>query len=168
MNGCRPKPELPREDGAAKLAQRYFASHGPATLADFTLVVGAGGRAKPVGLRWRWPRPASRMHCLRAALCGGPSARRYLRSRPASRRSHLLAGFDEYVLGYTDRQAIIDPAHAGKLMTPNGLFRLALLLDGARRRHLRRANKGGLNIGTTPFAPLPRGSAGALRLAAER
>ncbi len=45
-------------------------------------------------------------------------------------RSHLLAGFDEYVLGYTDRQAIIDPAHAGKLMTPNGLFRPALLLGG--------------------------------------
>jgi hypothetical protein len=43
---------------------------------------------------------------------------------------HLLAGFDEYLLGYTDRKAVIDTAHAGKLMTPNGLFRPALLVDG--------------------------------------
>jgi hypothetical protein len=46
-------PELSREDGLKLLAQRYFASHGPATLA-----ISPGGpgclQAKP-GRRWRWP-----------------------------------------------------------------------------------------------------------------
>jgi len=158
-----PQPELPREEALRKLAQRYFASHGPATLADFSWWSGLGAGEARAALEMAAPGLA------RALFEGGEvwwSQRTPALALPAWQ---LLAGFDEYVLGYTDRQAVIDNSHAGKLMTPNGLFRPALLLGGRVAGTWQgELKKGALSINTAPFTPLPRGSAGALRLAAQR
>lgn len=163
--GLEAGKELPREDALKQLAQRYFASHGPATLADFSWWSGlAAGEA----------RAALEMAeaGLAQALFDGNTVWWFKRTPlpPAGKPAlQLLAGFDEYVLGYTDRKAIIDSEHAGKLMTPNGLFRPALLVGGrVAGTWQAEVKKGALSISTAPFAPLPRGSAGALRLAAQR
>lgn len=160
-----PVPELPREEALKKLAQRYFSSHGPATLADFTWWSGLAAGEARTALEMAEPGLAH-------ALCEGHTMwwpRRTPALPAAAPAVQLLAGFDEYVLGYTDRKAVIDSAHAGKLMTPNGLFRPALLLAGrVAGTWQAEVKKGALSIRTAPFAPLPRGSAGALRLAAER
>ena len=165
-----PQPELPREDALKKLAQRYFASHGPATLADFTWWSGLAAGEARAALEMAGPGLA---HALFEGDTVWWSKRTPLipvLAPPAGKPVlQLLAGFDEYVLGYTGRQAIIDAAHAGKLMTPNGLFRPALLLGGrVAGTWQAEVKKGGLSISTAPFTPLPRGSAGALRLAAQR
>ena len=162
-----PEPELPREDALQELAQRYFASHGPATLADFIGWSGLAAGEARAALEMAAP---GLTHALFEGGTVWWSKRAAGPAQPAGKPAlHLLAGFDEYVLGYTDRQAIIDPAHAGKLMTLNGLFRPALLLGGrVAGTWQAEAKKGALNIRTAPFAPLPRGSAGALRLAAQR
>jgi hypothetical protein len=162
-----PEPELPREDALRKLAQRYFASHGPATLADFAGWSGLVASEARVALEMAAPGLA---HALFEGSTIGWSKRTPALAQPTGKPAlHLLAGFDEYVLGYADRQAIIDPTHAARLMTPNGLFRPALLVDGrAVGTWQMEIKKGALNINTAPFAPLPRGSAGALRLAAQR
>ena len=160
-----PAPELPREEALKKLAQRYFSSHGPATLADFAWWSGLAAGEARTALEMAAPGLSQAMFEGRTvwwsmrtpALAAGAPA------------IQLLAGFDEYVLGYTDREAVIDSAHAGKLMTPNGLFRPALLLGGrAAGTWQVEVKKAALSISTAPFAPLPRGSAGALRQAAER
>jgi hypothetical protein len=159
-----PAPELPREDALKKLAQRYFSSHGPATLADFAWWSGLAAGEARAALEMAAPGLAH------ALFEGGTVwwSRRTPAQAAGTPAVQLLAGFDEYVLGYTDRKAVIDAAHAGRLMTPNGLFRPALLIGGrvAGTWHAT-VKKGALTINTTPFAPLPRGSAGALRLAAQ-
>lgn len=162
-----PQPELPREDALQKLAQRYFASHGPATLADFTWWSGLAAGEARAALEMAAPGLA---HALFEGSAVWWSKQTPAPSQPAAKPAlQLLAGFDEYVLGYTERQAVIDSAHAGKLMTPNGLFRPALLLGGrVAGTWEAEVKKGGLSIATAPFAPLPRGSAGALRQAAQR
>lgn len=160
-----PQPVLPREEALQKLAQRYFASHGPATLADFSWWSGLAAGEARAALEMAAPGLAH-------ALFEGSEvwwSQRTPTPTLALPALQLLAGFDEYVLGYTDRQAVIDSSHAGKLMTPNGLFRPALLIGGrVAGTWQAELKKGALTISTAPFAPLPRGSAAALRLAAER
>jgi hypothetical protein len=157
--------QLPREDALKQLALRYFASHGPATVADFSWWSGLAAGEARVALEMAGPG-------LVQAIFEGNTVWWSKRTplQPAGKPAvQLLAGFDEYVLGYTDRKAIIDSEHAGKLMTPNGLFRPALLVGGrVAGTWQAEVKKGTLVISTAPFAPLPRGSAGALRLAAQR
>ena len=44
---------------------------------------------------------------------------------------HLLPGFDEYLLGYGDRSAVLDPAHAQRICPGgNGMFSPTLVTDG--------------------------------------
>jgi hypothetical protein len=44
---------------------------------------------------------------------------------------HLLPGFDEYLLGYTDRSAPLSPAHANAIVPGgNGVFRSTVVVDG--------------------------------------
>jgi len=162
-----PEPELPREDALKKLAQRYFTSHGPATLADFAWWSGLAAGEARAALEMAAPGLA---HALFEGNTVWWSRRMPAPTQPAGKPAlQLLAGFDEYVLGYTDRKAVVDSVHAGKLMTPNGLFRPALLLGGrVAGTWQAEVKQGALNISTASFTPLPRGSAGALRLAAQR
>jgi hypothetical protein len=46
----------------------------------------------------------------------------------AAPRVHLLPPFDEYTVGYQDRSAFLDPAHAER--TRNGIMSPVLLIDG--------------------------------------
>lgn len=163
-----PEKEPSREDRLKKLAQHYFESHGPATLADFTWWSGLAAGEARAALEMAMPGMEKAQH---AGSTVWWSAR--TPSLPAQQTStpmvHLLAGFDEYLLGYTDRTPIIDSAEAGKVMTPNGLFRPALLVDGrVAGTWQAEVNRSGLKITVAPFAPLRRGSAGALQLAAQR
>lgn len=156
---------LPREDALKQLAQRYFASHGPATLADFSWWSGLVASEARAALEM------AETGLAHALFEGGTVwwSKRTLLPPAGKPALQLLAGFDEYVLGYTDRKAILDATHAGKLMTPNGLFRPALLLGGrVAGTWQAETKKGAVSISTTSFAPLPRGSVGALQLAAQR
>ena len=43
----------------------------------------------------------------------------------------LLPGFDEYLLGYGDRSAVLAPEHADRIVPGgNGLFRPTIVVDG--------------------------------------
>ncbi|WP_164483781.1 MULTISPECIES: winged helix DNA-binding domain-containing protein [unclassified Polaromonas] len=163
-------PEPSREDGLKRLAQRYFTSHGPATLADFTWWSGlAAGEAK-AALEMALPGLSEALHAGStvwwSARTPVPSA-----SPISTPMVHLLAGFDEYLLGYTDRTPIIDKAQAGKVMTPNGLFRPALLVDGrVAGTWQAETREGALVLSVAPFAPalLSRKAGAALQEAAQR
>lgn len=122
-------PVPSREDSLKLLAQRYFSSHGPATLADFTWWSGLVAGEARAALEMARPGLTEALH---AGSKLWWSARTLLPPAPPASTPmvHLLAGFDEYLLGYTDRAPIVDKAQAGKVMTPNGLFRPALLMDG--------------------------------------
>ncbi len=124
--GPKPKSML-RDQALAEMAKRYFTSRGPATLQDFAWWSGmrivdaragldavasqlipekAGGKTF-----WMPPNPP------------GPKDR--------SPKVYLLPGFDEYLLGYKERTAVLDAGHS-RNMCPggNGVFRPTIVMNG--------------------------------------
>lgn len=108
-----------------ELAARYFTSHGPATLQDF--VAWSGLTLTNVARRHltggaAYPESGGVVYWMAQTL-PAPS--------PAPSEVYLLPGFDEYMLGYRDRSAALDPQHASKV-TPgsNGVFQPTVVIDG--------------------------------------
>ena len=100
---------------------------------------------QPPGLpRARWTASAT-----------GSQPTRQTRPRPSAgrRRTYLLAGFDEYFLGYKDRGAVVDPVHVGKISPgANGVFRPLIVTGGQIVGTWDRAVRGQeLTIGLRPF-----------------
>ena len=145
-----PAPKRERSDALAQLARRYFASHGPATVKDFAWWGGLPlGEAKAA------------LATVQASLTNIQldGQEYWLTDEPpppplASPSVHLLPGFDEYLLGYTDRRAVLDPEHAARVIPgSNGVFMPTLVLDGrvagTWKRTIKRA---GVEIVVSPFA----------------
>jgi hypothetical protein len=118
---------LSREEALAELAQRYFTGHGPATLQDLMWWSGLPAADARVALELA----ASR---LAREVVNGQT---YWFSpdlptpQAAAPTAHLLPGFDEYLLGYRDRSAVLDPAHATNIVPGgNGIFKPIMVIDG--------------------------------------
>jgi hypothetical protein len=122
---------LDRAGGIAELLVRYMHSHGPATERDFswwssiplTEARAALDAVKDqlVELEFQgtsyWLSPAT------AALLDG--------GVPGQRSVFALPGFDEFLLGYTDRSPVLRPEHAQKIVPGgNGMFRKTLVAGG--------------------------------------
>ena len=65
----------------------------------------------------------------------------------------LLPGFDEFVLGYADRGAVLDPAFADRIVPGgNGMFRATVVGDGRIVGTWRRAGRGAArSVEAEPF-----------------
>lgn len=117
---------ISREESLKRLASRYFKSHGPATIKDF-----AG---------WGFMTMAD-------AKLGVELAKDTLRTetmdnqvywldadtalQPPQKTAFLLPGFDEFMLGYKDRAAVLDSTHAQKIVPGNnGVFLPTIVIDG--------------------------------------
>lgn len=116
-----------RDEALAELARRYFTSHGPATLHDFAWWSGLTMADVRQGLE------AAKPHLIAVAQAGKtywmtPQA---ADSPPPSPLLFLLPGFDEYLLGYTDRADILEPQHASRICPgANGIFFPMIVVDG--------------------------------------
>lgn len=109
--------KLTREEGLGVLAQRYFAGHGPATVADFAAWSGQLLRDAALGLEIAKGDLTSESFGGQLYWMGREEAP--IESRSVS-STYLLAGFDEYLLGYKDRTAVVAP---GRLVaSSNGIF----------------------------------------------
>jgi hypothetical protein len=121
-----PASPKPREGAQAELALRYFRSHGPATLEDFvwwsSLTV-AEARAGLEAAKSRLLREVVGDVTYWWASEASPPPKRY----PAA---HLLPGFDEYLLGYTDRSHILRNIPKAEVVHSNGIFRPTVLMSG--------------------------------------
>jgi hypothetical protein len=141
----------------AELARRYFHGHGPATVHDLARWAGIGVGDARAGL-------AAVRDELAALEVDGVE---YLMDpftpdllgahRAEARRLLLLPGFDEFVLGYRDRSAVLDPQYAERIAPGgNGVFRPTVVSDGRivgtwqwTGRGARRA------VSATPFTSFP-------------
>lgn len=127
-----PRPrELERDEALGELAVRYFRSHGPATAGDLSRWGGltAGDTRTAVALA-------------RAALASCDldgtehlldplTPARLSAARTAAEGVLLLPGFDEFLLGYRDRTAQLDPVHADRIVPGgNGMFRPTVVSAG--------------------------------------
>jgi hypothetical protein len=120
-------PAKDRDEALAELARRYMTSHGPASLKDLagwgrmTITDARRGlseaeqyleSAEIDGVRhWFAPDPAA-----------GPGTGESVR---------LLPGFDEFILGYKERSAVLAPEYSERIVPGgNGMFRATILING--------------------------------------
>ena len=127
---------LERDQALAELALRYFRSHGPATIKDFQWWTKLTLKDINAGLA-QVQDQLETIDCNgvsyyvapeTAALLGSATSKATL---PSTRSVLLLPGFDEYLLGYTDRSAAL-AAHHAALTVPgnNGMFKATVVVGG--------------------------------------
>jgi hypothetical protein len=121
-----PGKTLPKDEALAELARRYFTSHAPATLADFATWAGLPIGEARAGL-------ADAKSVLVEEMVEGQSywlPRDETPEQPPS-PLYLLPGFDEYVLGYKDRTAVLDPTYNNNICPGgNGMFSPTIVSEG--------------------------------------
>jgi hypothetical protein len=121
-----PHPEkISREEALYKLANKYFKSHGPATVADFSWWS---------GLPLTEAKKAAEM-CKTKLAVEKINSTEYLFSPglepPTKKQSaFLLPAFDEFIISYKDRSAIIPNNVSKKIISNNGIFWPTILLNG--------------------------------------
>ncbi len=156
---------LPREEALAELAHRYFAGHGPATLADLAWWSGL----KVADARLAIALAGRRIEERRV---GGESMwlSRSSQAAPATPAgAYILPAFDELLVGYADRSAAVDPADAhawsdgGRLLRPTVVVRGRVV--GTWKRRIERRE---LVFSPALLAPLRPSDAGAVERAVGR
>jgi hypothetical protein len=157
-----PKPrQLTADEGLGTFAKRYIQSHGPATVRDFatwtklTLTESRKAFSLAEGVE------SKTINGIEYWVSANVSA-------PKAAKAYLLAAFDEYFIGYKDRDAVIDPAHKDKVVPGgNGVFKPTLIVDGQIAGVWQKTiKKDTVEIKITPFWPLEI-DIGALQKAAE-
>ncbi|MDX6564320.1 MAG: hypothetical protein QOD65_4134 [Gaiellales bacterium] len=122
--------ELAREEALADLAGRFAASRGPVTDHDLARWAGVTLADARSGLRNAAPALVTREldgaeYWLAADQADAPSP------RAGRRRGYLLAGFDEFLLGYGDRAAQLAAEHASRVAPgANGIFKPMIVVGG--------------------------------------
>jgi hypothetical protein len=117
---------MERDQALAELAKRYFTSRGPATVQDFAWWSGLKISDARVGLEM------VKSQLVQETIAGQTYWMPNISiSQSSSTTVHLLPGFDEYVLGYKDRSAVLDPMHAAKICPGNnGMFMPTIVING--------------------------------------
>ena len=148
---------LERDEALAELAKRYFIGHGPATLPDLERWAGLKTSDARAGLEM------VKSHLRREEVDGqiywlAQKEPLLPANSPAvSARIHLLPGFDEYILGYKERSAVLDPQHFQKVVLGgNGVFMPTMVSNSGRVVGLwkRTLKKDKLLISPVPFDAL--------------
>lgn len=159
-----PEPRrLSREEAIGELALRYFRSHGPATVRDFSWWSSLTLTDARTGVRMAEPQLRRREHD-GADYYDSPD----LPDAPAASGVHLLPGFDEYLLGYTDRRAALAEEHS-PLVFPgkNGMFLPTIVVDGAVAGIWKRTSTAKkVTFDLQPFTPLSAGDTASAHAAA--
>lgn len=154
---------LERDEALAELARRYFTSHGPATLQDFIWWSGLPAADARAGLEMAKP------HLTQEKIDGklywlAPFTGSVTSASPAA---YALPAYDEYTVAYTDRRAVLDPAHA--VVTGNGIFSPIIVLDGRVAGTWKRTfKKDAVIITSNLFTSLDEARSQALSSAIER
>jgi hypothetical protein len=117
-------PRDPEHDEALTLlAQRYFSSHGPATLQDFAWWSGLTVKEATRGVELAG-------HLLAKVVVGdqtywtNPTAPKL----PTS-NAQLLPWFDEFLVAYKDRGAVLNPEYVKRVNAGGGLLNPIIVID---------------------------------------
>lgn len=147
-----PEKPIPREQALATLATRYFTSHGPATLQDFAWWSGLLMKEAASAIEAAGKALAEETHDGRRCWSGS--------STPAGRsreRAWLLPPWDEYLVAYQDRRAMVDDDTIDRLKT---IGSPVVLVDGRVRGYWKRVTTPkGMRVSlelATPLTPAER------------
>lgn len=115
---------LTKEESLQRLTTLYFTSHGPATLDDFVWwsgltktaarkaieMIEPGFEKEEIDEKIVWFKPDHHI------------------SSPA--QAYLLPAYDEFIVGYTDRSAVLSDDNHKKVISMNGIFKPVIVIDG--------------------------------------
>lgn len=107
-----------KEEALAELALRYFLSHGPATLQDFTWWSGLSITDAKNGLELIKSKLASEKDGETIYWFASNSNA----AKPKSSATVLLPAFDEFLISYKSREVSLDQRFASRSYTTNGIF----------------------------------------------
>lgn len=156
---------LDHNDAAVELARRYFTSHGPATLRDFSWWSGLSAADVK-----------SASEAIRAEFEGEVREGNTYWFKPAKKlklaesRAYLLPNYDEYTVGYADRSAIFDKSLTSKLDSRGSVLAQHVILTagGIAASWKRTLKKNLVAIEVKLFRTLTGAESHALAEAAER
>ncbi len=145
-------------DPLAELARRYLTGHGPAAAPDLAAWSGL---------------PLSRARAAFAAIGGELSwwdtdlePMATLAEKPPNNGdspvARLLPRYDGYLLGWRDRELVLDPAYARAIHPGGGVLNAAVVIDGVVRASWRYRRGAQQTLLVTPFLPLKRSAIAAI------
>jgi hypothetical protein len=162
------EPAFDRAAALAELASRYFAARGPATVADFAWWAGITRTEASAGIEGA--NGALRQEKVDGIEYWSPADSAGT-SRASSAAVHLLPGFDEYLLGYSDRSLQLGGTRESYAATisANGMFSATVVIGGrvvgTWKRTLRRDH---VDIAALTFRKLATAEKAGLTAAAGR
>ena len=118
---------ITKDEALARLAKRYFNSHCPATLKDFTWWSGLSAADARHALEMI-------KHDLISETMGAQifwlpaSFSAVVKTKQPS--VYLLPAFDEFIISYADRSASLNNENHKKYLLPNGFFRPVIIVNG--------------------------------------
>ena len=115
-----------KEESLAKLAKKYFTSHCPATLQDFTWWSGLSAGLARNALEMI--RSDFVSETINSQIYWFPNS--FSTPKVDKDLVHLLPAFDEFVISYTDRSAVVPHGESTKLISNNGIFRPVVEVNG--------------------------------------
>lgn len=157
--------KLEEEEALAEIALRYFKSHGPATIQDFAWWTGLklSDARKGIAANARALSEKEVEGHIFLFPAGLPD------NRPA-RSVHLLPGFDEYMLGYTNRVLMTGEENLSRIVPGNnGMFMPTIVVDGKVKGLWKRTvKKDKVHIELLPFETLNKETLQRINTAANR
>ena len=120
------KKTLTKDEALAKLANRYFTSHGPATVKDFAWWSGLSGTEVKKALDF--VKTAFIAETVNSETYWFSGA--FSESHKNKPSVHLLPAYDEFLISYTDRSASISKVDNPKAISNNGIFRPVIIESG--------------------------------------
>ena len=120
------KKILSKDEALTLLARKYFTSHGPATLADFVWWSGLPVSSAKHALEMN--KLVLTSEIIGAETYWFDNSINVPTTLPDS--VYLLPAFDEYLISYKNRSAVITDDHHSKAISNNGIFRPVIIVNG--------------------------------------
>jgi hypothetical protein len=158
---------LSREQALGELGLRYFRGHGPATAHD--LAWWSGLTLKDSQAALALAKPSLQQESIGDATYWFDPGISSADVEVETAAIHLLPAFDEYLVGYKDRSAALDPAHTKQVIGVNGIFASNIVIAGRVSGLWKRStDKQGVGLSITPLRPLKKQERAGIATAAQR
>jgi hypothetical protein len=118
--------KISKEEALAKLAKKYFTSHYPTTLGDFTWWSGLSIKEAKQALEQIKPQLVSEK--IGEATYWMPTD--IIIPKEKKDAAYLLPAFDEFIISYKDRSTILSSEEHQKAVSTNGIFRPVIIING--------------------------------------
>jgi len=143
---------LSRDEALAKMAKTYFTGHAPATLQDFVWWSGLSVADARNGLESVKPFLVSEKYDER--IYWMPSDTENIAAE--NEKVHLLPAFDEYIVAYKNRSAVLPEANYQRAVSSNGVFRPVIMRNGRVIGIWKKEVRKNKTISTNFFVPVEK------------